>query len=134
MADLLYRLCQINEADGGQPGAGAHPDDPDFDLGTKHIPVSLFIAGLKLLRDTLKTQVEVESAFNMDATQQAEFDVFIGWMTSGGATKDTIDRRIEQFELAMFLYEQRGDYPFLSQWDTPTKLQNWFSNNISSVT
>jgi hypothetical protein len=133
-ADLMLRLCQIDETEGGLPGAGQPPGDPNYDPQTSHISIGLFMSALRQLRNGTIDRTQIQNGFNMSTQQMAEFNAFADLVLTGaGGDKRIIGDRIDEFECALFNYQQSRKFDFLSAFDTPDEVQNWVQSKLPTI-
>ena len=68
-SDLVLRLCQVDEEDGG------FPDD-------QHIALNDFTGGLYDLLGGYHTPIQMKTFYDMPANQQAQFDEMVALINS----------------------------------------------------
>lgn len=120
-SDLVLRLCQIDEADGGLPGAGQSPGEPGYDPQTTHIAIADFIHGLHDVLGGYHTVAAIKGHLNMDAEQGATFDILVSKINSASQTEDKMGR-IDRVESILSKWQRQDDFP-LPAYDTPDDIE-----------
>lgn len=107
-SDLVLRLCQVDEDDGGLPGAGLHPSEPGYDPQTRHIALNDFTDGLFDILGGYHTDIQMKTFYDMPANQQANFDTLWALITGVAQLQKRIGR-IHRFRSILTKYESRQD-------------------------
>lgn len=107
-SDLVLRLCQVDEDDGGFPS-------------DHHIAVRDWAAALTALHGGYHTATQVKTFFDMPANQQAQFDVLWGKIISASTLAAQSGRR-ERCITILNMWERRDDMN-LPGYDTPDDIE-----------
>lgn len=116
--DLVLRLCQVDEDDGGLPGAGKAPGEPGYDPATAHIAVQPFYGGLISVLGGYHTVAQMKAFFSMDTEQSDNLDVLWAKITSAAEMDNRIGR-VMRFKTVLNLWEMGT----VSGYDTPDGVQ-----------
>lgn len=119
-SDLVLRLCQVDEADGGLPGASKIPGEPGYDPATAHIALNDFTDGLFDVMGSYHTVLQLKTFYNMPANQQSQLDILIGKLNAA----DLINRlgRVHRFRSILTKWERHEDLN-LNGYDTPDDIE-----------
>jgi hypothetical protein len=120
-SDLVLRLCQVDEDDGGLPGAGLSPGEPGYDPQTTHIALNDFTDGLFDLMGGYHTDVQMKTFYNMPANQQAQLDVLVGKINSAPNLTKLLGR-VHRFRSILTKWERRSDLN-LTGYDSPDDIE-----------
>ena len=107
-SDLVLRLCQVNEDDGGFPS-------------DQHIALNDFTDGLFDLLGGYHTPLQMKTFYDMPANQQAQFDILVGKVTSANQLVDRLGR-IHRFRSILTKWERKEDLS-LTGYDTPDDIE-----------
>jgi hypothetical protein len=128
--DLVLRLCQVDEADGGLPGAGLAPDEPGYDSGTAHIAINDFCDGLWDIFSSVHTDTQLKTFYSMPTNQQNQFDSLWDEIVAddpdgGPPSNELIMARLHRFRSILTKHERKDDLN-LAAYDTADDIQTWF--------
>lgn len=118
--DLVLRICQVDEADGGLPGAGRSPGEPGYDPATRHIGPE-FVDALYSVLGGYHTVAQVKTFYDMPANQGSQFDALIGKIESAPNLAKQLGR-IERFRAILDFWERHEDLNITS-YDTPDDIE-----------
>ncbi len=107
-SDLVLRLCQVDENDGGLP------DD-------QHIAINDFVEGLFDLLGGYHTLIQMKTFYNMTIPEQAAFDTLVNQISSGANLVDRIGR-IHRVRSILTKWERKDDLN-LTGYDTPDDIE-----------
>lgn len=119
--ELVLRLCQVDEDDGGLPGAGKSPGEPGYDPSTAHIAIQDFIGGLYDILGGYHTATQMKAFYSMSTEQQDNFDALWGKITSVAQLSLRLGR-IMRFKSILNKWERR-DVLQLAAYGTPDAIQ-----------
>lgn len=126
--DLVLRLCQIDEEDGGLPGAGKAPVQPGYDPATRHIALNDFTDSLYAIVGGRHTILHLKTFYDMPANQQAQFDSLWAEIIADDPTTalppnhELVLLRVHCFRQVLDFWE-RHENMSLTSYDTPDDIQ-----------
>ena len=107
-SDLVLRLCQVDEDDGGFPSE-------------RHIAVRDWAAALTAVHGGYHSVVQIKTFFDMTPAEQGQFDVLWGKITSAVGLAAQLARK-ERAITILNLWERKDDLN-LSGYDTPDDIE-----------
>jgi hypothetical protein len=115
-SDLVLRLCQVDEADGGLPGAGKSLGEPGYDPQTAHIAIADFdILG------GYHTIAAIKTILNMSPTQQTSFDTLVALVNSAPQNIDKLGR-VMRIASILSKWQRIDDFP-IPAYDSPDDVE-----------
>ncbi|NJN53654.1 MAG: hypothetical protein HC804_02180 [Anaerolineae bacterium] len=125
-SDLVLRLCQVDESEGGLPGAGLSPQEPDYDPATAHIATNDFVSALFSILHGAHTVAQVKAFYSMPANQQTQFDgLWAVLNTNGAPNMATKMMRYHRFQAILNFWERNYDLQ-IAAYDTPDEIEAFF--------
>jgi len=118
--NLVLRLCQVDEADGGMIGAGKLPSEPGYVAAAAHIAYTPFTDGIKDVLGGYHTLLNLKTFYNMPADQQTDMDTLWGKINSAADIATKLGR-IHRFESILSKWE--NDDIVINGYDTPDDIQ-----------
>jgi hypothetical protein len=107
-SDLVLRLCQVDEDDGGLPN-------------DQHIALNDFTDGLFDLLGGYHTSIQMKTFYDMPPGQQATFDILTGKINSAPDLTSKL-ARIHRFRSILTKWERKDDLN-LTGYDTPDDIE-----------
>lgn len=104
--DLVLRICQVPEIDGGLPGGNLKPGDPGYDPSVTHIAIQDLMRAFYDILGGYHTVTQIENQLSMTAAQATTFGTFVGLVNSAATTADKIGR-VERAYSILLKYERR---------------------------
>ena len=95
--------------------------DPDE---TRHMPIEDFVLALKLILNGRHTQGEIETFFNMTASDITQFGQLLILIAAGGANMATKFIRVEHIRSILAIWEMS---PPLTPYNTEDKIETELS-------
>ena len=106
-SDLVLRLCQVDEDDGGFPS-------------DRHIAIADFIGGLYDILGGYHTVTQMKQFYDMTPTEQAQFDVLVAKLDAPQLAQSI--GRIQRFRSILNKWE-RKDVLNVPIYDTPDDIE-----------
>ena len=107
-SDLVLRLCQVDEDDGGFPH-------------DQHIALHDFVSAMISVIGGYHTALQLKTFYTMPANQQAHFDTLWAKITSAPNLPKQLGR-IRRFESILHFWARRDDLN-LTAYDTPDDIE-----------
>jgi len=107
-SDLVLRLCQIDEDEGGFPN-------------DQHIALNDFCDGLFDLLGGYHTTTQMKTFYDMPANQQNQFDALVAQINSAPDLTNKLGR-IHRFRAILTKWERKDDLN-LPGYDTPDDIE-----------
>lgn len=107
-SDLILRLCQVDEDEGGFPS-------------DQHIAINDFVDGLYDLLGGYHSPLQMKTFYDMPANQQAQFDALVALINSAADLPNKLGR-IHRFRAILTKWERRHDLS-LTGYDTPDDIE-----------
>lgn len=120
-SDLVLRICQVDELDGGLPGGSLSPGEPGYDASVAHIAINDLIRAFYDVLGGYHTAAQIETYLAMPAGQQTTFETFVSKVNSAATTADKIGR-IERAYSILAKWERRNEKP-ISGYTTPDEIE-----------
>lgn len=107
-SDLVLRLCQVDEDDGGLPS-------------DQHIALNDFTDGLFDILGGYHTTTNIKTFYDMPQDQQDAFDILWAKVTSAPNVTKQLGR-VHRFRAILTKWERKNDLN-LANYDTPDDIQ-----------
>lgn len=124
--ELVWRLCQVDEEDGGLPGAGRSPGEPGYDPSTTHIAYGSFCDALMDVLGGYHTITQMKTFYNMPTEQQQQLDALVARINSALTLESKVGR-IGRLRSILSKWQIAEDLN-LAGYDTPADIQTHLLN------